>query len=147
MKKALAFVAAALLASVAEGAGAKGTPEEAKALLEKAVAAVKANEAKALAAFNDPKGGFVDRDLYVFCFDKDGKVTAHGANKSMIGADARTLRDADGKAIGAEMMALVAKGGGTLEYRWPNPATQEVGTKVSFLKSAGNQTCGVGAYK
>jgi signal transduction histidine kinase len=146
MKKALAFAVAGLLVSVGAVAADKGTPDEAKALLDKAVAAVKADEAKALAAFNDPKGGFVDRDLYVFCFDKDGKITAQGANPAMVGTNAKTIKDPDGKAIGTEMVALAGKGG-SLEYKWMSPTTKQVATKVSFLKPAGNQTCGVGAYK
>ena len=44
-----------------------GTPEEAKALLEKAIAAVKQDKAKALDAFNAGEAGFKDRDLYVWC--------------------------------------------------------------------------------
>jgi signal transduction histidine kinase len=147
MKKALAFAVAGLLVSVWAGAGEKGTPDEAKALLDKAVKAVQADEAKALAAFSDPKGGYVDRDLYVFCFSKEGKITAHGVDKGMIGTDAKTLKDPDGKAIGTEMVALAGKGGGQIEYRWKNPTTNQVGSKVSFLKTAGSQTCGVGAYK
>ena len=146
MKKALAFAVAGLLASVAAGAGDKGTPDEAKALLEKAVAAMKVDQAKALAAFNDPKGGFVDRDLYVFCFDKDGKMTASGANPTMVGTDAKTLKGPDGRAVGTEMVALFGKGG-TLEYKWMSPTTKQVADKISFVKPAGSQTCGVGAYK
>jgi len=147
MKKALAFAVAGLLASVGAGAGEKGTPEEAKAMLDRAVKAVQAGEAKALAAFNDPKGGYVDRDLYVFCFDKDGKITAHGADKAMLGIDAKTLKDPDGRAIGTEMVALAGKGGGSIEYKWKSPTTNQVGNKVSFVKTEGSQTCGVGAYK
>lgn len=147
MKKALAFAVALVLPAVWVGAGEKGTPEEAKALLEKAVKAAQSDEAKALAAFNDPKGGYVDRDLYVFCFDKGGKITAHGADKGMVGTDAKSLKDPDGKAIGTEMMTIASKGGGSIEYKWKSPTTNQVGTKVSFLKAAGSQTCGVGAYK
>ena len=44
-----------------------GTPEEAKAMLEKAIAAVKQDKAKAIDAFNSGEGGFKDRDLYVWC--------------------------------------------------------------------------------
>ena len=44
-----------------------GTSEEAKAMLEKAVTAVKQDKAKALDMCNKGKGGFKDRDLYVFC--------------------------------------------------------------------------------
>ena len=41
-----------------------GTAEEAKAMLEKAVAAVKENKAKALDMFNKGEGDFKDRYLY-----------------------------------------------------------------------------------
>jgi hypothetical protein len=54
-----------------------GTAEEAKAMLERAVAAVKEDKAKALDMFNNGKGGFKDRDLYVFCANaSDGIITA-----------------------------------------------------------------------
>ena len=146
MTKALAFAVAGLLASVAAGAADKGTQEEAKAMLDRAVAAAKADEAKALAAFNDPKGGFVDRDLYVFCFDKTGTMTASGANPSRVGTDARTLKGPDGRAVGAEMVALFGKET-SLEYNWMSPTTRQAADKITFLKPAGNQTCGVGAYR
>src|SRR5262245_48712605 len=55
-----------------------GTAEEAKAMLERAVAAVKENKAKALDMFNKGEGGFKDRDLYVYCANaSDGIFTAH----------------------------------------------------------------------
>jgi hypothetical protein len=55
-----------------------GTAEEAKAMLERAVAAVKEDKAKALDMFNKGEGGFKDRDLYVYCANaSDGIFTAH----------------------------------------------------------------------
>src|SRR5678816_1464762 len=54
-----------------------GTAEEARAMLERAVSAVKEDKAKALDMFNNGEGGFKDRDLYVFCANaSDGIVTA-----------------------------------------------------------------------
>jgi len=54
-----------------------GTREEAKAMLDKAVAAVKENKEKALAMFNNGESGFKDRDLYVLCANtSDGIITA-----------------------------------------------------------------------
>ena len=44
-----------------------GTAEEAKAMLDRAIAAVKEDKTKALDMFNKGEGGFKDRDLYVFC--------------------------------------------------------------------------------
>ena len=131
----------------ADSKPAKGTPEEAKALLARAVQAVqKDGEKKALASFSDVKGPFVDRDLYVFCFDAKHKITAH-RDPARLGTDVATLKDEDGKAFGNEMIAASAKGEGTVEYKWMNPVSHEVEPKISFVKKAGNQTCGVGAYK
>ena len=76
------------------GAQTTGTAAEAKAMLEKAVATLKANEADALAKFPKKDGGFRDRDLYVFCFNTtDGKFTAH-VNPALLGTDVRALKDA-----------------------------------------------------
>lgn len=69
-----------------------GTAAEAKAMAEKAMAEMKANPTAAMAKFNDPSGGFKDRDLYVFCFNLDtGKFDAH-ANKALVGTDVRSLK-------------------------------------------------------
>src|SRR5271169_3277663 len=63
-------------AAFAQKAG-YGTADEAKAMLVKAVAAVKADKTKALDMFDKGEGGFRDRDLYVFCANiSDGKTVA-----------------------------------------------------------------------
>src|SRR5579864_7873169 len=89
-----------------------GTADEAKAMLMKAVAAVKADKAKALEMFNKGEGGFLDRDLYVFCAKiSDGKIVAQGNpnRKELLGQDERTLRDSTGKNFGAEIYAASQK--------------------------------------
>jgi hypothetical protein len=88
-----AATAVAVMASTgafAQKAG-YGSAEEAKAMLEKAVVALKANEAAALADFAKPDGEFRDRDLYVYCFEMStGKFTAH-VNPRNMGTDVRAL--------------------------------------------------------
>ena len=73
-------VAVAALASSAPAFAQQerfGTAAEDKAMLERAVFAVKADKAKALGMFNKGEGGFKDRDLYPFCFNiVNGVVTA-----------------------------------------------------------------------
>ena len=68
-----------------------GTRDEARAMLMKAVAAVKADKAKALDMFNKGEGGFLDRDLYVFCTNlSDAKLVAIGnPNAKAIARDGR----------------------------------------------------------
>ena len=57
-----------------------GTAAEAKAMLERAVAALKTSETAAITAFNRNDAQFRDRDLFVFCFNgSDGTLTAHEA--------------------------------------------------------------------
>jgi cytochrome c len=78
-----------------------GSAEEARAMLNRAVAALKSDEAKALSEFNDTNNKeFHDRDLYVSCFNiSDGKFTA--APSAMVGIDVRTFNLGDDP-IGAE---------------------------------------------
>ncbi len=143
----LTFGAVALAVAVGASAAEKATPAEAKAMLDKAVAEVeKDGPEKAVAAFNDPAGGFRDRDLYVFCMDPTYKIVAH-PDASMRGTDVATLKDSNGKPFGQEMIAAAKKGSGTVEYKWKNPVSGKVEEKVSYLKTAGNLHCGVGAYK
>jgi hypothetical protein len=61
-----ACVAILLLAGRQAAAEGKASAADAKAMLERAAAAIKADKAKALAAFNHGGDGFRDRDLYVF---------------------------------------------------------------------------------
>ena len=70
-----------------------GTPDEAKAMLDRAIAALKSDQPGTMSQFNDPSDQqFHDRDLYVFCFDvADGKITADSSN-GLRGIDIRTLK-------------------------------------------------------
>jgi hypothetical protein len=77
---------------------AQGTAAEAKTMLEKTVAAVKADKTKALDTINKGEGGFLDRDLYPFCFNiSDGKVVATGNSnpvaRQLVGGDVRTSKE------------------------------------------------------
>jgi cytochrome c len=124
----------------------KSTEAEARALLDKAMKLVSTSGSqKAFAAFNDPKGGFQQNDLYVFCYDAT-KVVAH-MDKNRIGATAASLQDTNGKYFALEMLKVAKKGGGTVEYNWLNPTSQKVEPKISFIKPVGDGFCGVGMYK
>jgi signal transduction histidine kinase len=124
-----------------------GSAAEAKALLEKAVAAVKADKAAAIAKFNKADGGFRDRDLYVFCAAPDGKIESN-ANPAIIGTDLKTLTDKNGKKLGQEMVDTAKEGTfAEVAYMWPRPGTTEPVQKVSYVTKIGAELCGVGYYK
>src|SRR5208283_4231478 len=67
-------------------AGGAGTKSEAEAMVKKAIAFIKEHgKETAFAEFNNRKGKFVDRDLYIMVYDMNGTVLAHGANQKMVG--------------------------------------------------------------
>jgi hypothetical protein len=152
---AVASAAVLLLSPVAFAQQTGGTAAEAKAMLIKAVAAVKADKAKALDMFNKGEGGFLDRDLYVFCSNiSDGKQIANGNPnaKQLLGTDIRTIKDANGKAFGAELYAAYQKPEGEItevSYMFPRPGADKTPVaKASFATRAGDDLgCGVGFYK
>ena len=125
-----------------------GTAAEAKALLEKAVAAVKADKAKAIAAFNSPTGGFKDRDLYVFCANA-GDGTINAGPPSVMGRKVQELTDKKGKAFGMEMLKVSAEGKfGEVSYMFPRPGADTTPVeKISYVTKVADQMCGVGYYK
>jgi cytochrome c len=132
------------------GAQSSGTAAEARAMLDNAVAALKANEATALASFNDKSNTkFHDRDLYVFCYNMtDGTFTAH-TNSAMMGTDVRNVKVKDDP-LGQRIFDTINKSGGsimTVNYNFPKPGTTEPVPKESFVTKVGNQGCGVGYYK
>ena len=129
-----------------------GTPAEARAMLDRAIAALKTEfKATALSEFNDKNNKqYHDRDLYVFCFNMpDGKLTAT-ANPTLIGTDGRTLKFKDdpfGQRVYDAMKGSPEGSVATVDYSFPKPGTTEYVPKQSFVTRVGDQGCGVGYYK
>jgi len=155
--KSIVFLFAALaFFMTTSSARAGGTPAEAEAIVNKALAYVQANGVdKAIVAFNNKDGEFVQGDLYVFMFrvsDKPGArvvTLAHSANPGLIGKDIYDLRDPNG----LQFMAAMAKKamedkGGWVDYKWSHPQTRKIGEKSSYVLPAGPDIfVGCGIYK
>jgi hypothetical protein len=137
----LVFLTAALARSADYG-----TAEEARAMLDKVVAGVKSDKAKALDMFNKGEGGFKDRDLYVFCANaSDGVMTAHPTHKGEQLAD---IKGKKGFPLGQEMMKKATEGKVSEVTYWrPRPGSDKPLEKTSFYTKVEDQICGVGYYK
>lgn len=139
------LAAAVMAAGMALAQAQYGTAAEAKAMLEKAVAAVKANKAAALQQFQKGEGGFKDRDLYPFCGGPDGMFTAH---PTLTGKSLMDLQDKAGKALGKEIYATAKDGAiGEVSYMWPRPGSADPVQKVTYVTKVADQVCAVGYYK
>jgi hypothetical protein len=142
----------ALTLSAAAFAQQGGTPQEARTMLDKAIAAVKADQVVAIAMFIKGEGGFLDRELYPFCFRiADGKTLA-SPKAVLAGTDVRTLKDANGSGYGQAIYAAAQKPEGEItevpSYLFPKPGTlTPTFEKVSFVTKVGDLGCGVGYYK
>ena len=128
-----------------------GTADEAKAMLDRAISALKTNEATALSQFNDPGNKqFRDHDLYVFCYNmSDGKITAY-ESPALLNVDLRSLSLKDDP-IGQRTYDAVqnAPDGSvvTVDYNLPKPGTTVPAPKQTVEARVGEQSCGVTYFK
>ena len=149
MNKLLLSAIALIACSTVAFANSGGTPAEARAMLDKTVAAVKADPARAFFTINN--GDMADRDLYPFCFKlSDGKFVAVGdrtMKKVFVGIDVRTL-STNGKMFGLDIYQG-AKAGSVSEvnFQFFRPGVAGLSPETTFVTAVGSFGCGVGYYK
>jgi cytochrome c len=89
-----------------------------------------------------------DRDLYPFVYDMKGICVAHGARPALIGKNLIDLKDQDGKYIVRDMIALAQRSEtGWVDYEWPNPISNKIEDKSSYVERMGDYFVGVGVYR
>ena len=121
----------------------------------KAIAAVKADESKALEMFNKGEGGFRDRDLYVFCVNvTDGTIVATGNPnlKPALGTDIRAAQNSTGKALARKSTRQFRSRkvkSAEVSFIAPKPGADDtLAPKVNLVARAdADLGCGVGYYK
>lgn len=139
------IVAATGFSNLATSAAEFGNATEAKAMLEKTIAAMKADKATTLTQIAKGENGFRDRDLYPFCGGPDGNFTAH---PSLNGKSMKGLVSASGEPVGAKLYEAAKDGAVTeVAYKWPRPGATEPVQKISYVTKIGDQICAVGYYK
>jgi cytochrome c len=147
------FFALTLSLGLVAGAAASGngTREEAKAMVEAAIAHIKkVGNDKAFDDFTKDKSNWVNKDLYVFVFDFEANWKAHGANEKLVGRNLLNLKDQNGKEFVKEMVQVAStKGEGWVDYDWTSPATKKVEDKSTLVKRVPGTTLavGVGVYR
>ena len=126
----------------------RATPEQARALRNKAVEALVKDEAGTLKAINSLQGGFLQDDLYVFVVDLNTRrYVAHGTNLRLINTDFTKIKDPDGKPVGEPILKMMAEQDqGEYKYRWKNPVTGKVENKHAYVRKSGHFMVAVGYY-
>lgn len=148
---AILLFAALLSAGAPAVASTYGTRAEAVAMVKRAQVMFEKDGAQATfnAVSDKSNKEFHDRDLYVFIYNLKGVCVAHGARPALIGKNLIDLKDQDGKYLIREMVALAkGKGSGWVNYKWPNPITNKIDDKSSYIERMGKDYfVGVGVYR
>jgi cytochrome c len=124
----------------------------AEALVREGHAFLKANgKAAFVAEVQKASGRFHAKpgnSLYLFVYDLNGVVLAHGAEANLLGVNRLNVKDPDGKQYTREFIAVgQRKGGGWVEYKRMNPESRQIEHKTSFVLAEDGVVIGCGIYK
>jgi methyl-accepting chemotaxis protein len=127
----------------------QGSADEARALVERAMALIKSRGlAAASQAFHAKDGGYLDRDLYVFVIDRSGTYKVHGAKPAMEGKRVHEVPGIDGDRFVKDAWAAAPGAGGWIEYDIVNLESGVVQPKASFVVQIDpHQFVGCGVYR
>ena len=140
--------AAKLSAAVASFRLRQGSADEALAMVRKAVALYRSRGPAALGEITSSAAQWVDRDMYVFAFDRGGVYRAFGGNQAKVGTSVRDVRGVNGDKLVSDAFARAAEGGGWVDYDFANPTTGAVDCKTSYVEPVeADLVMGCGVYK
>ncbi len=141
--------AQALSTAVATMRLRQGAADEARALVERALTHLaKAGRHQAAADFRRGDTGFVDRDLYLFIIDRQGRYLVHGSKPTAEGSRVHEVPGMDGDTFVREAWAAAEAGGGWVEYTILNPETGQVQPKSSWIRLVDQASLiGCGVYR
>jgi hypothetical protein len=120
----------------------------AQAMVAKGVAAIQSDGWRALVEMTAPRKTFVDRDLYLAVYDMEGKCKAHGQNSKQVAKSLIGLKDPDGKEFVRERVQRAqTQASFWQEYKFTNPITKAIQSKLAYCERAGNLIVCGGIYK
>jgi methyl-accepting chemotaxis protein len=127
----------------------QGSPEEAVALVERAMNRRRQGGPKDrfLRDLTSSSDGFFDRDMYVFVLDANGTYLAFGGNAAKVGTRVQDIAGIDGKGLLKAIIDQANYEPGWVEYDITNPTTGQVQTKMSYVLSVDDLYVGCGVYK
>ena len=130
----------------------QGSADEAHQLVERALQRVtELGWEPALREFNDPDGPFVDRDMYLFVIDRQGRYQVFSAKPEWVGRTIHECSMASAASIEhflAQAWAAADKGAGWVEYQVQRADTAELAAKTAYIARLDDEAfIGCGVYR
>jgi methyl-accepting chemotaxis protein len=126
----------------------QGTADEARDLVRSAKKLVDSvGQQSAFTKLMDPAGGFIDRDLYIFAFDRDGIFRVFGANRANVGKAVTELPGLDGNLLYNKGWEVASQGGGWIDYEIASPLDGKIKPKSSYVIESRGWVLGCGIYR
>ena len=119
------------------------------AIADKAVVNIqKKGVEEACKDFADPKGGYIQGEIYVVVQDMQCKMVCHAMLPRMNGKDMVELKDANGKYFTKEMRNVAQSGKpGWVDFVWPNPVSKALEPKSAYVRKVDDKyMVSVGIY-
>ena len=127
------------------------TTAETEALVKEAIGFAKTNGKDAAFKEITKVGGRFHKhggELYVFVYDLDGKVLAHGQGAAKVGVNQINAKDPEGREFIKERVTLAkGKGKGWHDYIYMNPKDNKKEPKTSYIEVWEHLIFGAGIYK
>lgn len=127
----------------------QGTADQARQMVFDAMVHLRTQGVdRAMADFHDKHGPFIDRDLYIFIFDRSGRYELHGALPEKDGSLLSSISGLDAAQLVADAWSVCdSEQGGWVTYSITNPVTGEVQGKSSYVMPLDDQRLiGCGCY-
>jgi hypothetical protein len=126
----------------------QGTADEAFDLVRRATALYRVKGEEALERITiDPERKFVDRDMYVFAFNRSGQYVAFAGNAEKLKVNLNAVAGLDGAKLIADAFAVPEKGG-WIDYTIDNPLLKRPESKTSYIERISEDiVMGCGVYK
>jgi len=141
--------ATAILTPAPQTSSGKITPGELTTRVKGAVTYARENgKEKAIAAFNDPKGQFVQGEIYIFSEAYDGTALAEPFHHELLGTNLRNMTDRFGYPLVQNLEETARYGIGFVSYDYPNPKNNNrIESKLSVVSDVdGTYYVGAGTY-
>jgi len=127
----------------------QGTADQARQLVFDAMVHIRnVGYERAVLDFHDPQAGFIDRDMYIFIFDRAGFYIVHGSMPEKDGSDLRAIAGLDAQKLVDDAWEVCDnEQGGWVNYTITNPVTRDVQAKSSYVVPLDeNRLLGCGCY-